>query len=58
MLTAYFTTDEKTFTFKNVEKISINKKDTNIGYYDDDGVYHEEIGPTPKLIVINKEETA
>ena len=57
MLIAYFTTDDdKTFTFKNVEKVSINKKDTNIGYFDDDGVYHEEIGPTPEKIVINKEE--
>ena len=57
MLIAYFTTDDdKTFTFKNVEKVSINKKDTNIGYLDDNGDYHEEIGPTPEKIVINKEE--
>ena len=57
MLTAVFITDDdKTFTFKNVEKVSINKKDTNIGYLDDNGDYHEEIGPTPEKIVINKEE--
>jgi hypothetical protein len=57
MLTAVFITDDdKTFTFKNVEKVSINKKDTIIGYFDDDSVYHEEIGPTPEKIVINKEE--
>lgn len=57
MLTAYFTTDDdKTFTFKNVEKINIYGRDTNIGYYDDNNVYHEEIGPTPEKIVINKEE--
>lgn len=56
MITAYFTTDEKTFTFKNVEKINIYGKDTVIGYHDDSNVYHEEIGDTPKTIVVHKEE--
>jgi hypothetical protein len=57
MLTAVFTDDNgKIFNFKNVEKINIYGNDTIIGYYDDNGVYHEETGTTPKTIVINKEE--
>lgn len=57
MLIAYFTTDDdKTFTFKNVEKINIYGRDTIIGYLDDNGDYHEEIGSTPEKIVINKEK--
>lgn len=48
--------DGRIFNFKNVEKIEINHKDTNIGYYDNNGEYHEEIGDTPSIIVINMEE--
>lgn len=56
MLTAVFTDNGKTYNFKNVEKIDIDDAYTTIGYYDDDGVYHEESGDTPKTIMVNKEE--
>ena len=48
--------DGRIFNYKNVEKININGKDINIGYFDDSGEYHEEIGDTLSMIVINMEE--
>ena len=56
--------DGKEWEFKNVVKLDIAVKDSwidgvqkksydaNIGYYDDDGVYHEEIGDIPNIINI------
>lgn len=57
MLTAVLLeSDGRVFNYKNVEKININGKDTNIGYVDDSGEYYEEISDTPKMIIINMEE--
>lgn len=56
MLTAVFVDDGKSFLFKNVEKISIDKEGTTIGYLDDNGVYHEESSYTPKIATIFKED--
>lgn len=52
--------DGKEWEFKNVVKLDIIVKDTlpersydaNIGYYDDNGMYHEEIGDIPNIINI------
>ena len=50
---------EKTYTFTNVVKLTVIGDTTTIGYFDKDGIYHEETNETPQdIIFINIGEDA
>lgn len=53
-MNATFIDDGKKFNFNNVVKLEVNDNDTNIGYTDNDGVYHEEVGNTPSEIILTR----
>ena len=53
MLNITFIDDNKIYTFSNVSKLNVNQRETTIGYFDDENVYHEETNNTPTGIFVS-----
>ena len=53
MLNVILIDNNRVYTFSNVSKLNANQRETTIGYFDDENVYHEETNDTPTGIFVS-----